>query len=166
VKDVVTRALAVSAVALAIAAATAGAAGAPRSLTTKCVDTSGVRAHPFWITTADRVRLYAIEAGHGPTAVVLAHEYPADLCGWLPYVRTLTAAGLRVLAFDFRNYGDSGGRRTGSRPSTATSGPRSAAQGPTARAASSRRSARRAALRRAAPSRTRARHGAAPAGTA
>ena len=69
-KDVVTRALAVSAVALAIAAATAGAAGAPRSLTAKCVDTSGVRAHPFWITTADRVRLYAIEAGHGPTAVV------------------------------------------------------------------------------------------------
>lgn len=93
---------------LGIAAGTAGAGAAPRSLAAKCVDTSGVRARPFWITTADRVRLYAIEAGRGPTAVVLAHEYPADLCGWLPYVRTLTAARLRVLAFDFRNYGDSG----------------------------------------------------------
>ena len=103
-----TRALVLCALLLGFVAGTAGAGGAPRSLAAKCVDTSGVRAHPFWITTADRVRLYAIEAGHGPTAVVLAHEYPADLCGWLPYVRTLTAAGLRVLAFDFRNYGDSG----------------------------------------------------------
>jgi len=144
VRDVLARALAVSAVALAIAAATAGAAGAPRSLAAKCVDTSGVRAHPFWITTADHVRLYAIEAGRGPTAVVLAHEYPADLCGWLPYVRTLTAAGLRVLAFDFRNYGDSGRPEHGiiavDRDVRAAVGRRR----PTARAASSS-SARRSA---------------------
>src|SRR5205823_4603029 len=34
-------------------------------------------------------------------------ESPADLCGWIPYIPTLTAAGLRVLAFDFRGYGSS-----------------------------------------------------------
>ncbi|HEX6699091.1 MAG TPA: alpha/beta fold hydrolase [Gaiellaceae bacterium] len=97
--------IAVSAVSLALATA---AAPAPRSLKAKCVQTSGVRAKPFWLTTSDSVRLYAIEAGRGATTVVLMHEYPVDLCGWLPYVRTLTAAGVRVLAFDFRNYGDSG----------------------------------------------------------
>jgi alpha-beta hydrolase superfamily lysophospholipase len=98
--------IALSAVALAVA--TAGAPGPPRSLKAKCVQTDGVRAKPFWLTTSDGVRLYAIEAGRGATTVVLMHEYPVDLCGWLPYVRTLTAAGVRVLAFDFRNYGDSG----------------------------------------------------------
>ena len=51
--------------------------------------------------------LYAIEAGSGPVAVVLAHESPASLCGWLPYIPFLTASGLRVLAFDFRGFGDS-----------------------------------------------------------
>jgi alpha-beta hydrolase superfamily lysophospholipase len=39
--------------------------------------------------------------------VVLAHESPADLCGWLPYAAKLTQAGLRVLAFDFRGFGNS-----------------------------------------------------------
>jgi pimeloyl-ACP methyl ester carboxylesterase len=52
--------------------------------------------------------LYAITAGTGPVIVVLAHESPADLCGWLPYIPKLTDAGLQVLAFDFRNMGDSG----------------------------------------------------------
>lgn len=54
------------------------------------------------------MRLYAAEAGNGPTAVVLAHESPADLCGWLPIVPSLEHAGLRVLALDFRGFGDSG----------------------------------------------------------
>jgi uncharacterized protein len=98
--------------AAAVAAALPGAASAapapPRSLAAKCVDTSGVSAQPFWLTASDGTRLYTIEVGTGATTVVLAHESPADLCGWLPYIPTLTAAGLRVLAFDFRNYGDSG----------------------------------------------------------
>jgi alpha-beta hydrolase superfamily lysophospholipase len=66
-----------------------------------------VSGQPFWLTASDGARLYAIEAGSGPTTVVLAHQSPADLCGWLPYIPTLTKAGLRVLAFDFRNFGDS-----------------------------------------------------------
>lgn len=91
-----------------LAAAAAGAASAPpRSLAEKCVQTDGVEAQPFWLTASDGARLYAIEAGSGSTTVVLMHESPADLCGWLPYAATLTQAGIRVLAFDFRNFGDS-----------------------------------------------------------
>lgn len=38
---------------------------------------------------------------------MLVHESPGDLCGWLPYAKTLTAAGIRVLALDLRGFGDS-----------------------------------------------------------
>jgi alpha-beta hydrolase superfamily lysophospholipase len=50
------------------------------------------------------VRLLAFTAGSGSTGVVLAHESPGGLCGWLPAVPTFTAHGLRVLAFDFRGF--------------------------------------------------------------
>lgn len=108
---------AVVALAAAVASSSANAASAPpRSLAQKCVQTSGVAATPFWLTASDGTRLYAIEAGSGATTVVLMHEYPADLCGWLPYAATLVHAGLRVLAFDFRDFGDSG-RPAGKRAS-------------------------------------------------
>ncbi len=101
---------------LALVFSAASLAGAnpsgPRTLEQKCGDTSGVTAKPFWLETGDAMRLYAIESGEGPVGVVLAHESPADLCGWLPYMATLAQSGLRVLAFDFRGFGDS------QRPST------------------------------------------------
>ena len=50
------------------------------------------------------MRLFAFSAGSGSTGVVLAHESPGGLCGWLPAVPTFTAHGLRVLAFDFRGF--------------------------------------------------------------
>jgi alpha-beta hydrolase superfamily lysophospholipase len=96
------------AAAFAVSVPGAASAAPPPSLAAKCVDTYGVNGQPFWLAASDRTRLYAIGAGSGTTTVVLAHESPADLCGWLPYIRTLTTAGLRVLAFDFRNFGDSG----------------------------------------------------------
>jgi len=37
--------------------------------------------------------------------VVLAHQYPADLCGWWPYALVLARDGFRVLLFDFRCFG-------------------------------------------------------------
>jgi pimeloyl-ACP methyl ester carboxylesterase len=43
--------------------------------------------------------------GSGKTGVVLAHESPADLCGWVPYARVLSHAGFRVLLFDHRGSG-------------------------------------------------------------
>jgi len=50
------------------------------------------------------VRLVAFTAGSGSTGVVLAHESPGGLCGWLPAVPAFTPHGLRVLAFDFRGF--------------------------------------------------------------
>jgi pimeloyl-ACP methyl ester carboxylesterase len=61
----------------------------------------------MWFAASDGVRLYGVQAGTGRTAVVLAHEGGADLCGWLPYVASLQSEGVRVLAFDFRGYGES-----------------------------------------------------------
>jgi alpha-beta hydrolase superfamily lysophospholipase len=54
------------------------------------------------------VRLFSFEAGSGSMGVVLAHESPGGLCGWLPAVPTFAAHGLRVLAFDFRGFPPSG----------------------------------------------------------
>jgi dienelactone hydrolase len=50
------------------------------------------------------VRLYAVEAGSGSTGVVLAHESPGGLCGWIPAMPTFAAHGIRALAFDFRGF--------------------------------------------------------------
>jgi alpha-beta hydrolase superfamily lysophospholipase len=65
----------------------------------------GFKTRPLWLETSDGVRLYAIEAGHGSTAAVLAHQGQSNLCDTLEYAKTLVAAGLRVLAFDFRGNG-------------------------------------------------------------
>jgi pimeloyl-ACP methyl ester carboxylesterase len=83
------------------------AAAAPPRLATACGSDSGITAQALWLTTDDRVRLYAIEAGDGNTGVILAHQGRSNLCEELPYAKTLVAAGLRVLAFDFRNNGHS-----------------------------------------------------------
>lgn len=104
------RILAVALVVLAMVVPAGVAAVAPPSLADACFGDSGVRAQPLWLTASDGIRLYAIEAGHGSTAVVLAHEgiaHQSSLCWELPYAKTLLARGLRVLAFDFRGYGDS-----------------------------------------------------------
>jgi pimeloyl-ACP methyl ester carboxylesterase len=82
-------------------------AATPPSLESKCGDTSDVVATPFFVGTTDGVELYSIDVGNGPAAIVLVHESPANLCGWLPYIPSLTAAGFRVLAFDLRGFSDS-----------------------------------------------------------
>lgn len=96
----------VAAIALAPGAGGDSRVAAPRPLAEKCGSTFGVSAVPFWLHAADGVRLYAVEQGSGGVGIVLAHESPADLCGWLPYLATLTKHD-RVLAFDFRGFGDS-----------------------------------------------------------
>jgi hypothetical protein len=94
---------------LVCVAATAGSAGSatPPPLSSTCGDAPGIVAQPSFVRTADGVDLYALDAGTGSTAVVLVHESPANLCGWLPYIPTLIAAGFRVLAFDLRGFGHS-----------------------------------------------------------
>jgi alpha-beta hydrolase superfamily lysophospholipase len=97
------------AVGVAAAALAAGvpAAESPPPLSSTCGDAPGITAQPSYVRTADGVDLYALDAGTGSTAVVLVHESPANLCGWLPYIPSLTAAGFRVLAFDLRGFGHS-----------------------------------------------------------
>jgi hypothetical protein len=46
-------------------------------------------------------RLEAAVLGRGPTGVVLANESDLDLCAWLPFARTLSRQGVRVLLFDY-----------------------------------------------------------------
>jgi hypothetical protein len=74
----------------------------PPTLSDACGSTLGLEAHAAWLTTSDGVRLYTIEAGSGPTAIVLAHQGRSDLCDTLPYATSLVAAGFHVFAFDFR----------------------------------------------------------------
>jgi alpha-beta hydrolase superfamily lysophospholipase len=62
-------------------------------------------ARPLWLETSDGVRLYAVEAGDGPTTVVLAHQGQSNLCDTLEYAKTLLAGRLRILALDFRGNG-------------------------------------------------------------
>jgi pimeloyl-ACP methyl ester carboxylesterase len=83
------------------------ASAAPPRLATACGSDSAITGQAIWLMTDDRVRLYAIEAGEGQVSVVLAHQGRSDLCEELPYAKTLVDAGLRVLAFDFRNNGHS-----------------------------------------------------------
>jgi pimeloyl-ACP methyl ester carboxylesterase len=79
----------------------------PPSLEEACSSTNGVKGRSMWFSASDGVRLYGIESGRGDTAVVLAHEGGADLCGWLSYIETLDRVGIRAFAFDFRGYGNS-----------------------------------------------------------
>src|SRR5207249_1370330 len=83
----------VLAVLLAAVAAT-GSSDAPPSFATACGSAPAIAARPLWLTTADGVRLYAIEAGDGAVGVVLAHQGRSDLCEELPYAKTLVDAGL------------------------------------------------------------------------
>ena len=97
----------IRALAVLLAAVAALTSDAPPSLATACGSASGIAARPLWLTTADGVRLYGVEAGDGAVGVVLAHQAQSDLCEELPYAKTLVDAGLRVLAFDFRGHGHS-----------------------------------------------------------
>jgi pimeloyl-ACP methyl ester carboxylesterase len=59
-------------------------------------------------------RLVGLQLGSGKTGIVLAHEFRANLCRWLPFARVLAKSGYRVLAFDFHNHGSSGFSNTAS----------------------------------------------------
>jgi hypothetical protein len=64
-----------------------------------------VSATVGWFRASDGVQLDGAALGSGKTGVVLAHESPANLCGWVPFAQTLSRNGFRVLLFDHRNFG-------------------------------------------------------------
>ncbi|HET7555557.1 MAG TPA: alpha/beta fold hydrolase [Gaiellaceae bacterium] len=73
------------------------------SLSSRCG--GPVSATVGWFRASDGVLLDGATLGDGKTGVVLAHESPADLCGWVPFAQTLGRAGFRVLLFDHRHFG-------------------------------------------------------------
>jgi alpha-beta hydrolase superfamily lysophospholipase len=102
---------AVCAVIVALAAAGCGAAtrvldakgGELPTLTQRCG--TRAKAKVGWFHATDGVLLDGAAMGDGKTGVVLAHESPADLCGWAPFAELLSRAGARVLIFDHRHFG-------------------------------------------------------------
>jgi pimeloyl-ACP methyl ester carboxylesterase len=102
-------------IALLLAAILAGCGSSSHStapqgppLQAECGDLpKGLHAKPIWLHTSDGVRLYAATSGKGAKAVVLLHESPADLCGWLSTIQLLADHGIRAIAVDFRGNGRS-----------------------------------------------------------
>jgi alpha/beta superfamily hydrolase len=82
----------------------------PLPLVERCV-TRAERRRVVRFRAADGARLVGVLLGSGRKAVVLAHQggggAPGNLCAWMPYARTLRAAGYRVLVFDHRGFGSS-----------------------------------------------------------
>jgi dienelactone hydrolase len=56
---------------------------------------------------ADGTSLNGVLVGKGPAGVVLAHQYPSDLCGFWPFADYLAKRGLRAFAIDLRCFGRS-----------------------------------------------------------
>jgi dienelactone hydrolase len=56
---------------------------------------------------ADGTSLNGVLVGRGPAGVVLAHQYPSDLCGFWPFATYLAKRGLRAFAIDLRCFGRS-----------------------------------------------------------
>ena len=59
------------------------------------------------LATSDGIELVGFEVGRGDLGIVLGHQYPSDLCDWWAYAESKARAGMRLVAFDFRCYGDS-----------------------------------------------------------
>jgi pimeloyl-ACP methyl ester carboxylesterase len=69
-------------------------------------------ARTIRFTTEDGVTLTGDLRGAGPVGVVLAHMFPGDRTSWGEFSSLLADEGYRVLNFDFRGFGDSGGTQT------------------------------------------------------
>jgi pimeloyl-ACP methyl ester carboxylesterase len=102
---------AATAVAVVLVAAGCGGAHTALDASGKALPTLAARCHTTvdakvgWFRASDGVLLDGATLGGGPTGVVLSHESPADLCGWVPYAKVLSRAGFRVLLFDHRHFG-------------------------------------------------------------
>jgi alpha/beta superfamily hydrolase len=62
-------------------------------------------------TTEDAIDLGGHVFGSGQAGVILCHMYPADQSSWHATAQKLAAQGYLVLTFDFRGYGESGGKK-------------------------------------------------------
>jgi pimeloyl-ACP methyl ester carboxylesterase len=101
--------IAATTAALAVAVASAAAALAatpPPPIAKRCGGAArSTPSRTFWFHAADGVLLDGAVLGSGKRGVVLATEFPADLCRWADEAVVLVRAGFRVLLFDFRGLG-------------------------------------------------------------
>jgi pimeloyl-ACP methyl ester carboxylesterase len=79
----------------------------PQGLTARCGTKIDVPSRTFWFRARDGVRLDGAEVGSGSRLVLLAHEYPSDLCTWVDYAAAVAHEGFRAFLFDFRGFGRS-----------------------------------------------------------
>ena len=59
----------------------------------------------------DGLRLEGRTFGSGSKVVILCHMYPADARSWFPFAKELSDRGYKVLAFNFRGYPGSDGKK-------------------------------------------------------
>jgi len=71
-------------------------------------------AEERWIDTADGVRLHAwyLRGGRDGPTLIWSHGNGGNIAGRAAVLLALAARGLNVLAYDYRGYGNSGGRPT------------------------------------------------------
>jgi dienelactone hydrolase len=62
-------------------------------------------------TSEDGVPLSGTFYGKGKTVVILSHMYPTDQKSWATFAQILAQDGYAALTYDFRGYGQSGGKR-------------------------------------------------------
>ncbi len=79
--------------------------GATRALWHGCVPRDEATIVSF--RPADGGTVVGAIFGHGSRGVVLAHEWGADPCNWVPFAELLAQHGLQTIVFDFRGYGRS-----------------------------------------------------------
>ncbi len=61
------------------------------------------------VDTRDGITLSATVYGMGTEAIILAPMYTGQQAGWAPFATAAAEAGYRVITFDFRGFGQSGG---------------------------------------------------------
>jgi pimeloyl-ACP methyl ester carboxylesterase len=72
------------------------------------------RGRPLAVTSADGTRLHAeVFGADDAQTIVLAHGWTETIAFWIYVIRNLSAAGLRIVAYDLRGHGDSEPARGG-----------------------------------------------------
>ncbi len=66
---------------------------------------------PVTFATEDGLTLSGVIFGKGPTAVILAHMMPTTQSSWKAFAELAAEKGFTVLTFNFRGYGESGGKK-------------------------------------------------------
>jgi pimeloyl-ACP methyl ester carboxylesterase len=59
------------------------------------------------LVASDGIELVGFEVGRGNVGIVLGHQYPSDLCDWWTFAESKARDGVRLVALDFRCYGES-----------------------------------------------------------